>query len=102
MDVDVAWAEAVRDWAVVRDGDFLAVVAEREDQALRARDGLSAGARWHEEAELPTRPAAAWLLEQPAQSSRWSTACPRPAPDRPLEPAPEVQTAYAATFRGRS
>jgi CO/xanthine dehydrogenase Mo-binding subunit len=39
--------------AVLRDGRFLGVVAEREEQAVRAREVLSAGTRWREEARLP-------------------------------------------------
>ena len=101
VDVDVARAEAVAGIvAVVRDGDFLAVVAEREDQALRAHDALSAGARWREEAELPDQTTLPrWLLEQPAQSFRVLDGMPEAyAPTGPLEPAPEAHTAYEATF----
>ena len=100
-DVDVARAEAVAGVvAVVRDGDFLAVVAEREDQALRAHDALSAGARWREEAELPDQTTLPrWLLEQPAQSFRVLDGMPEAdAPTAPLEPAREAHTAYEATF----
>ncbi len=39
--------------AIVRDGDFLAVVAEREDQAIRAQRRLARSARWEEVATLP-------------------------------------------------
>ncbi|MDT5314239.1 MAG: nicotinate dehydrogenase subunit [Mycobacterium sp.] len=39
--------------AVVRDGDFLGVVAEREETALSAADRLRADARWHVRATLP-------------------------------------------------
>ncbi|ORW66722.1 hypothetical protein AWC23_23035 [Mycobacterium saskatchewanense] len=39
--------------AVVRDGDFLGVVAEREEVALRAADRLRADARWDEQPALP-------------------------------------------------
>jgi nicotinate dehydrogenase subunit B len=38
--------------AVVRDGDFLAVAAEREEQAVAARNALAAAARWSDEAVL--------------------------------------------------
>jgi nicotinate dehydrogenase subunit B len=52
--------------ALVRDGGFVGVVAEREEQAQRALEALRAGARWREEAVLPPRHAiAAWLLDQP-------------------------------------
>jgi CO/xanthine dehydrogenase Mo-binding subunit len=39
--------------AVVRDGSFLAVAAEREEQAIRAREALRKSARWRETATLP-------------------------------------------------
>ncbi|HEX6841091.1 MAG TPA: molybdopterin cofactor-binding domain-containing protein [Stellaceae bacterium] len=39
--------------AVVRDGRFLGVMAEREEQAIAARDALSDAARWSNEQSLP-------------------------------------------------
>jgi CO/xanthine dehydrogenase Mo-binding subunit len=39
--------------ALVRDGDFLAVAAEREEQAVRAREALKKAAQWTEAATLP-------------------------------------------------
>ncbi len=39
--------------AVVRDGNFLGVVAEREEQAIRAQRRLARSARWEEAATLP-------------------------------------------------
>jgi nicotinate dehydrogenase subunit B len=39
--------------AVVRDGDFLAVAAEREEQAIKARAALIKSAVWKESATLP-------------------------------------------------
>jgi CO/xanthine dehydrogenase Mo-binding subunit len=39
--------------AVVRDGSFLAVAAEREEQAIRAREALQKSARWKETELLP-------------------------------------------------
>lgn len=47
--------------AVVRDGDFLGVVAEREEQAINARQALIGGASWS--AEAPPLPADAQLKE---------------------------------------
>jgi nicotinate dehydrogenase subunit B len=40
---------------VVRDGNFLAVVAQREFQAVKAMRKLSAAARWQEQARLPNQ-----------------------------------------------
>jgi nicotinate dehydrogenase subunit B len=39
--------------AVVRDGSFLGVVAEREEQAMKARTALAAAAKWQAGPELP-------------------------------------------------
>jgi nicotinate dehydrogenase subunit B len=39
--------------AVVRDGNFLALAAEREEQAIAAAVALRASARWEETADLP-------------------------------------------------
>ena len=38
---------------VVRDGNFLAVVSEREFQAVKAMRALAAAARWEEKPGLP-------------------------------------------------
>jgi nicotinate dehydrogenase subunit B len=47
--------------AIVRDGDFLAVAAEREEQAIRARAALKSSAVWKESPSLP--PEGAGLYE---------------------------------------
>jgi CO/xanthine dehydrogenase Mo-binding subunit len=39
--------------AVVRDGSFLGVIAEREEQAINARADLASGAKWNLGPELP-------------------------------------------------
>jgi nicotinate dehydrogenase subunit B len=39
--------------AIVRDGSFLGVTAEREEQAIKARDALKKSARWSGGSELP-------------------------------------------------
>ncbi|HXF66305.1 MAG TPA: molybdopterin cofactor-binding domain-containing protein [Burkholderiales bacterium] len=44
--------------AVVRDGNFLGVAAEREEQAIRAAQALRASAKWREPADLPPPPPA--------------------------------------------
>ena len=45
--------------AVVRQGSFLGVVADREEEAIRATELLRAGARWQEQESLPV--AEDWL-----------------------------------------
>jgi nicotinate dehydrogenase subunit B len=54
--------------AVVRDGSFLAVAAEREEQALRAREALAKSARWAESVSLPPADDALYrqLMSSPA------------------------------------
>src|SRR5262249_4645216 len=47
---------------VVRDGSFLAVVARKEFQAVRAMQALSAAAKWKEEARLPSQDDVASVL----------------------------------------
>lgn len=50
--------------AVVRDGDFVGVVAEREDQAIRALTRIRRIARWEGEASLPDTPDPRFLLKE--------------------------------------
>jgi CO/xanthine dehydrogenase Mo-binding subunit len=69
--VDEAAARAIPGVvAVVRDGSFLGVVSEREEQAIKARDALIHSAKWSGGSELPD---ATRLHEQlmalPTQSS---------------------------------
>jgi CO/xanthine dehydrogenase Mo-binding subunit len=56
--------------AVVRDGSFLGVAAEREEQAVKARAALAASAKWSGGAELPD-PAKIYehLRSMPAKTS---------------------------------
>jgi nicotinate dehydrogenase subunit B len=48
---------------VVRDGSFLAVIAEREFQAIEAMRALAAAARWQETAKLPDMDGLPAMLE---------------------------------------
>ena len=53
---------------VVRDGSFLAVIAEREFQAVKAMDALALACRWDESRPLPTRPSSIdWLRSAPSR-----------------------------------
>lgn len=57
--------------AVVRDGNFAGVVAEREETALAAVERLRRGARWDESASLPDAgDLATWLAKAPSEASR--------------------------------
>jgi nicotinate dehydrogenase subunit B len=52
--VDEAAAKAIKGVvAIVRDGSFLGVIAEREEQAIKARDALTKSAKWTPGPELP-------------------------------------------------
>jgi len=76
---------------IVRDGSFLAVVAEREYQAVAAMTALAAAAKWEQPAALPEqREIFTHLLQQPAQTSTIL--------DRGT-PAGESEPAFEATFR---
>jgi len=55
--------------AVVRDGSFVGVLAEREEQALKALDTLRQGAAWREAETLPDADALGeWLKAQPVET----------------------------------
>ena len=56
--------------AIVRDGRFVGVVAEREETALRAVEALRAHATWSESETLPD-PArlAEWIVSQPVETT---------------------------------
>ncbi|TFV89607.1 molybdopterin cofactor-binding domain-containing protein [Blastococcus sp. CT_GayMR16] len=56
--------------AVVRDGSFLGVVAEREENALRALAALQAGCAWKEQDSLPPEHALAdFLVSAPTEET---------------------------------
>jgi CO/xanthine dehydrogenase Mo-binding subunit len=62
------WLPEVEGVTVVRDGSFVGLLAEREEDAVAARDRLRETARWREQASLPPQDGLAeWLLAQPAQ-----------------------------------
>jgi nicotinate dehydrogenase subunit B len=53
---------------VVRDGNFLAVVAEKEFQSIKAMNALAASAKWEENAQLPKQDdLAGVLVNMPSQ-----------------------------------
>jgi CO/xanthine dehydrogenase Mo-binding subunit len=51
--------------AVVRESSFLGVVADREEEAVRAAELLRAGTTWQEWAELPSR--TEWMARLPGE-----------------------------------
>jgi CO/xanthine dehydrogenase Mo-binding subunit len=69
---------------VVRDGNFIGVLAEREEIAVKALERLREGAAWNEPATLPDAAALAdWLQAQPVETKvvdeRAAAAPPAPA-----------------------
>ncbi len=57
--------------ALVRDGSFAGVLAQREEIALKALEALRLGASWQEAETLPDAAALAdWLQAQPAETRR--------------------------------
>ena len=55
--------------AIVRDGSFVGVIAEREETAVKALERLRAGAAWTERETLPDDSALAdWLRAQPVET----------------------------------
>jgi len=52
---------------LVRDGDFLGVIADREEQAIRAQRRVARSARWEETAALPERTDPRYLLAMSAE-----------------------------------
>ncbi len=72
--------------AVVREGRFLGVVAEREEQAVRAMKTLARAARWEEADELPEESAIhAFLQAQPTEDEiLYEKSAPRAAMSPPL------------------
>ena len=86
--------------AVVRDGNFLGVVALREEQAIKGREVLLRSAQWREVAGLPeAEKIHAWLQAQPAEVavvSEKSSATAAPAVQRLAATFTKHYTAHAA------
>jgi xanthine dehydrogenase molybdopterin-binding subunit B len=86
---------------VVRDGSFLAVLAEREEQAVWAAEALAQKAVWEDKTALP--PMAEMynhLLSQPSQDTLVVNGRAVNDPIPPLEaPADAVQTLSATYYR---
>ena len=92
--------------AVVRDGNFLGVVAATEAQATHAADKLGASAQWSEAATLPAaHDLVAWLRAQPVETKVIDQrGAPSEAPVTPSSPgAParaDTRTLRATYSRG--
>ena len=89
--------------AVVREGDFLGVVAEREEQAIAAASALAASTAWSAtEALPPPRRLAEWLKDQPGQAFLVVDGVPVegevPAVSTPPDAARTVTATYTRPF----
>jgi nicotinate dehydrogenase subunit B len=77
---------------VVRDGSFVGLLAEREEDVVAARDRLGLQARWREQPTLPPQEGLPeWLLAQPAQE--FPVVDGVALDDRPVEPPPALPDA---------
>ena len=77
--------------AVVRDGRFLGIVAEREEQAIAARDALRDAARWSDEQSLPPADNIyRYLKDLPAEDHVVS--------EKGAGPAPSARAVHDATY----
>ena len=75
---------------VERDGQYLGVIAEREEQAVRARELLLDTAEWSSPYALPAnRDLVDWLLEQPREELPRHRRGGGGRPDRAIRGAPE-------------
>jgi CO/xanthine dehydrogenase Mo-binding subunit len=85
--------------ALVRDGSFLGVVAEREEQAVRARDALRESARWEEHAAFPPPDELhEHLMSQPAHSTLVVDGVEREGPVDPIEDPDDAAITLEATY----
>jgi nicotinate dehydrogenase subunit B len=87
---------------VVRDGNFLAVVAEREYEAIKAMRLLAAGARWEEKSTLPDETELESTLLAMAARDRVILDAPTPPADASAGYASQVSPEGAQIGRTRS
>ncbi|MCY3918122.1 MAG: molybdopterin-dependent oxidoreductase [Chloroflexi bacterium] len=85
---------------VVQDGQFIAIVAEREEWALAALDGARAAAAWTYGGELPAaEDIYRDLLEKPAQSNLIVDGAAVDDPIPPIKKPAKAKQTLGATFR---
>jgi nicotinate dehydrogenase subunit B len=84
---------------VVRDGSFLGVVAEREEQAVKAMEALREAATWEGETALPAQEhLAEYLLAQPDQPRRIVDGTPVAGPIPPIRTPRDLGAEAALTL----
>ncbi|MBC7234923.1 MAG: molybdopterin-dependent oxidoreductase [Chloroflexi bacterium] len=85
--------------AVVRDGSFLGVVAEREEQAERAMEALRDGATWQNDTYLPPQETfAEYMLAQADKPYLLIDGAPVEAPIPEISVPPEATHTLTATY----
>ncbi len=84
---------------VVRDGSFLAVIAEREEHAVRAMEALQAAAVWKSVTELPSQEGFFdYVLNQPDEAYLLVDGSPVDGPIPPIEVPADAVNTVAATY----
>jgi nicotinate dehydrogenase subunit B len=84
---------------VMRDGSFLGVIAEREEQAVAAAEALRAAATWEGEVELPNPDEMIeYLLSQPDEPMLVVDGTPVDGPVPPIEPPEGAARTLSATY----
>jgi nicotinate dehydrogenase subunit B len=84
---------------VVRDGSFLAVVAEREEQAVQAAEGLRRSAVWESEPKLPAHETLFdYMSKQTDQAFLVVEGTPGDEPIPPIEAPAEASQTLKATY----
>ena len=89
----------IDDIRIVRDGSFVGVLAEREEDAVRAREALRDRARWSERATLPPQHELhEWLRAQPTLSFRVVDGVAVDEEPEPREPVPDTAHTVQARY----
>lgn len=83
--------------AVIRDGSFLAVAAEREEQAIAAWRGLRQSARWELAGDLPAD-TAAWLVQMKSAHSVDTTLGVKQSPAPANAPVARITAEFSKPF----
>ncbi len=84
---------------IVRDGDFLGVICEREDQALKALEHLQESTTWSGNPDLPDQDSIYEnMLTQPSQSFLVKDGMPVEAAIPPVEAPPDAAHTLNATY----
>jgi CO/xanthine dehydrogenase Mo-binding subunit len=84
---------------IVRDGSFLAVIAEREEQAVRASEALQQASSWENATNLPDQEMLfEYLLGQPDQAYLVVDSRPTEGPVPAIETPPNAADTLRATY----